>query len=232
MMINTVNTVTSKKATRQVRSVASKWWTAIGYPRKADIEAAIRNITNNVPLNQPLTKAQEDFLVPILQHHAEWNQKRGIGIKHLEVRINVNGTGSTRGIWIVREDGSEIDISWVVALKENGETTPREDLKAAAREAIQSQMHNAHDELPCGRCPLCGEIMKRYDHLHADHIEPFEVLFNDFFGGREHQIAISNEGTSTQIVDPKILSGWRQYHAEKAKLRLVHKHCNLTRPKA
>jgi hypothetical protein len=214
------------------RAASSKIWRKLGFPRRADLEAAIRSITNNVPLNTPLSKTDEEFLISILQHHADWNEKCGVGIAHLEMRINVNGTGSTRGIWITRTDGSEIDISWVVALKKNGKTTSAEDLKAAAREAIQDQMHEAHDTLPCEFCDLCGEPMKRYDNLHADHVESFSEIFYDFFGGSEDSVKVDNAGTTTKIVDPEIAQAWRAHHAARAKLRLVHKACNLKRKKS
>jgi hypothetical protein len=230
MMMNTVSQIsTPQQKTRRLRSLSSKWWVAMGYPRKSALVDAIRNITNNAPLGVPLSKADEDFLLPILQNHADWDEKRGVGIQHIEIRLNINGTGSTRGIWIKRVDGTEIDISWVVALKEGGKTSPLEDLRTAAREAIQFQMHAAHITLPCELCDLCGEPMKRGDVLHADHIEPFDQIFKDFFGGLENDIEISNVGITTQIVDPKILEDWQKHHAERATLRLVHKQCNLKR---
>lgn len=213
------------------RAKSSKIWQTLGFQTRAKLELAIRSITNHAPLGQPLSKDQEEFLISVLKHHHEWEEKQGCGIAHLEIRINTNGTGSTRGIWIVRVDGSEIDISWRVPLAPNGQTTHLQDLKTAAREAIQDQMHAAHKSLPRDVCGLCGEAIKRDDDVHADHVKPFSAIFDDFFGGSEHRVAVSNEGITTKIVDPELNQAWRDHHADQADLRLVHKICNLKRKK-
>ena len=214
------------------RAPSSGVWKELGYPTKTALEQAVRSIVNSATLKQALPKEQRDFLISLLKHHHEWDIKKGSGISHLEIRINVNATGSTRGIWIVRTDGSEIDISWRVPLSPAGKTTHLENLNAAAREAIQDQMHEAHETLPCECCDLCGQPMKRFDKLHADHSHPsFKDIFEDFFGGSEHTINVSNVGITTHIVDPEIRQAWQNHHAASAKLRLVHKKCNLKRSK-
>jgi hypothetical protein len=215
----------------RTRAKSSKVWRDLGFPTRTALEIAIRAITNPAPLGHPLPQDQQDFLVSVLKYHYQWEEKQGSGIDHLEIRINTNGTGNTRGIWIVRSDGSEEDISWRVPLSPDGRTTHLQDLKTAAREAIQDQMHAAHDTLPCERCELCGEPMTRYKDLHADHIHPFSEIFDDFFAGSENDIEVSNAGITTKIVNTEILQAWKDHHAHRAKLRLVHKACNLRRKK-
>ncbi len=201
----------------------------MSYPTKARIKEDIRALIKRNPNNSPLSVEDEKWMLQILKHHPEFAEKVGVGIQHLEVRQNVNWSGTTRGLWIIRKDGSEIDISWVVCFN-----APRaiDNLAQAAREEIHPQIHAHHEHGPCDRCPLCLEPMERRNGVHVDHEEPFAALLDRFLQQQSltvEQVAIRDLGTTAKFEDRALARAWQEFHQSTAKLRITHKRCNLAR---
>lgn len=97
--------------------------------------------------------------------------------------MNEGTFGSTRGLYIRRVDGSEVDISWVVALKPGGKSSHKESACAAARREILDQTLAARKEQEGGNCSLCG--LPLIDKTHVDHMHPntFDAIFASFLVG-------------------------------------------------
>jgi len=135
----------------------------------------------------------------------------------------------------VRVDGTEIDISWVVALMPDGRPKPKHDVSAAARYEIHPQIHGHHDQGPCQSCPLCGLPMQRRVNVHVDHAVPFDGLLDDFLENRGldyADIAIRDLGLDSEFADRALAQTWQAHHQAKAQLRLTHAACNLARKAA
>lgn len=173
------------------------------------------------------TVAPDDlpFVISVLMKHYEWTEKIGCGIASIEVRNN----GGTRGFWIVRTDGSAIDISWVVAI--NGKPSAKADAVTAARKAIASQIA-AVPTATGAACSICGRVLTATDTVHVDHEIPFDTLFSQWLathGLSYADVQSIDTGTRRVMSDPGQVVSWMNWHALHAKLRVVHSTCNLSR---
>jgi isopentenyldiphosphate isomerase len=215
---------------------AIKWWKdELGMATKAKVEDHIRTIVDKYPNGAAINHSDQNFLDSVLRHHYQYTAKIGCGIRHLEVRSNPSWNGATRGLWIVRTDGSEIDISWVVALKPDGRPDVKEDVSKAARYEVYRQIHHHHEHGECDLCPICSLPMERGVNVHVDHAEPFSILLDKFLkakGLSYDQIAIEDLGLNSQFSDRELGQEWHDHHAQHATLRLTHAVCNLARKAA
>jgi len=209
------------------------WWKALGFNRKSDIEKKIRSIVNTVPLHTPLNDDNTLFLINVLRHHHQFDQKMGgeINMKQLEIRINQDdGYAPTRGIWIVKKDNTSVGISWPTALEPGGGSSKKKDVCQAARYEISDQILDFRVQ-PSFLCELCNEsITAGIDVVHVDHIKPFDELFKLFM----KTLSITYDDIDTEnrlFIDRKLASQWSYFHKEQATLRIVHKTCNLKRSK-
>lgn len=224
------------RANRRVTSPAEKWWKTEGvcgtpFGTKESLVEAIRGIINTQDLGAPLGLGSQEFLVDVLRHHHDWVGKRGAGLKHLEVRMNPGTFGSTRGLWIKRIDGTEVDISWVVALKPGGQSSHKENVVAAARREIWDQVNAARDAQEGKCCPLCGEPLLVKTHVDHAHPWTFDALLTEFlrtYGHSWESIGVEDCGLYGIFDDRGLAADWHHFHAQLADLRLIHAHENLS----
>lgn len=214
---------------------ATPWWREeLSLKTKADVERKIRHIVSQYPDNTPLRDPDAAFCIKVLQHHHQYALKAGNGIAHMEVRTNQLRTGATRGFWLVRADGSAVDISWVVALQPEGRPTPKSDVMSAARYEVAPQISSARTEIACCVCPLCGADMDRDADLHVDHVIHFDDLLAAWLTKNSllyATIAVEDTGIGGRFADRSLAANWRKWHQENAVLRLTHASCNLSRKK-
>lgn len=213
-----------------------KWWASTGvlgriFKTKGALVDAIRSINNSAALNQPMRQEDQEFLLDVLRHHHDWHAKSGAGVQHLEVRMNEGTFGSTRGLYIRRVDGSEVDISWVVALKPGGKSSHKESACAAARREILDQTLAARKEQEGGNCSLCG--LPLLDKTHVDHMHPntFDSIFSDFLlseGIAYQDVDVADMGIYAVFADKELSKRWQEFHRDRAVLRLIHAHENLS----
>lgn len=215
---------------------ATPWWREeLGMHTKAEVETHIRGIVAATPLATPLDPDEQAWLTRVLCHHYQYEVKTGCGLRHIEVRMNTSWSGPTRGLWFVRTDGSEIDISWVVALMPGGRPAIKHDVSAAARQEVASQIHAHHREGECGCCPLCGVEMRRGLFVHVDHEVPFTDLLDTFLRDRSldyGDVEIEDLGLTSRFRNRGLGQTWQDHHAQVARLRLTHAQCNLSRKAA
>lgn len=221
------------------KRAVNKWWRDEGvcgeiFTTKAALENRIRGIVASYPLETEMAQADADFLSEVFKRHYGWELKRGCGVKSYFTRTVYAWSGTTTGICIRRTDGSEIDISWVVALMPGG--APSAVLKAAtaARYEVVEQRNTASSSVPYGApCPICGEPL--HANRHVDHRPPktFKALFEEWLAveGLAHDdLATEEVGVAdAQFVDRQLGARWAGYHQQHAVLRVIHKHENLAR---
>jgi hypothetical protein len=216
---------------------AIKWWQPeLGMATKAMVEDRIRTIVAKYQKgNAPIDPIDQQWLDIVLRHHYQYAAKVGCGIQHLEVRTNPSWNGATRGLWIVRTDGTAVDISWVVALKPEGRPEVKEDVSKAARYEVYRQIHHHHEHGECDLCPLCKLPMERGVNVHVDHAQPFSALLDNFIKAKGlvyDEIVIQDLGLDSQFADRELGQEWHDHHADHATLRLTHAQCNLARKAA
>lgn len=146
------------------------------------------------------------LLTEIFPRHEDWSRKRGDGVSHIEVRRH--GEFNALGFFLVRSDGSAVDISYKVALEGRGSVLTR--FAAAARSEIQPQVARWR-----ATHPAPGEGM------HCDHAVPFAELLRRWLERVDLQpedISVSSQlvGHVDLFLDRAAATSWQRYHARHA----------------
>lgn len=196
------------------------------FPTKKALVEAMRSIINPAVLNTSLSESDTKFVIAVLSHHPEWVEKSGCGVLAVEVRMNIGEHFANRGLWMVLLDGSEIDISWPVAI--DAVPLSRERLlRDAGRHAISDQIRAARD-VGSTMCAICGGNLDR-SSAHVDHEPPF--TFESIFSGwldAHPDVELDDTGLHPRFSYPVVAADWQAHHALFASLRLVHAKCNLS----
>ena len=210
-----------------------KWWKSeLGIAQKSDVEGRIHAIVKSNVDRVALNAMDQHWMEQVLKHHYQYKAKIGCGLKHFEIRTNYGDFKPTRGFWIVRTDGTSIDISWPTAMQPHGRPSPQNDVSYSARFEIKNQIDAHHKGGICNLCPLCDREMERGVNLHVDHAVPFKQLLADFLHSKSltyEQVAIEDLGLSSRFADHGLGAEWQTYHQSHASLRLTHGKCNLSR---
>jgi hypothetical protein len=137
------------------------------------------------------------------------------------------------GFWIVRTDGSETDFSFKSCFYD---ASHEAKVQGAMRYAILDQKLAARD-LAFGRqetliCPVTGEPIRASD-CHMDHDSPTFLEIADAFaeqaGGYDTVAKTSDDGDiGRRFTDPAVAARWEKFHRERARLRPVSQHANLS----
>ena len=163
-------------------------------------------------------------------------------IGHFERRLNTGTGWSSPGFWVVRQDGTATDFSYIDAVK--GKPKGRsQDFYNACRHAVALDLIKAKkqafaqygDENGRVECELTG-AMVTIDHAHLDHAWPqFSHLVSGFRAARSWSreipdgiVSVPSDGqTSATFVDNVIADAFRSYHHDQALLRILSRTANL-----
>ncbi len=217
-----------------------KWWKSEGilgeiFRTQNALKIRIRSIINQAEYNAPLAEADEAFLIDVLRRHHNWEMKQGAGIVAVVVRVNPSpGFGpASRGLWLIRADSSEVDISWIFPLQRGGANSAKNDLSRAARREVSDQTCAVYNRHRGTNCPICGKVLLTG---HVDHIAPltFDRLLSDWLaveGVNVDDVNVADLGVENAFVDRELATRWSHYHLANAKLRLIHLEENLSSAK-
>jgi hypothetical protein len=204
------------------------------FKTKKALEDYIRAIVNSTPDNTPIPSPDHDFLVPFFQTlHNQWDVKKGLGVKHFEVRWVYTSQGKSRGVHIVRTDESVIDISWKRILEKPSHYA---DVLDAARLEVAAQRNDFSDAFFKGnKEPKCQvtQVPITKKESQVDHAAPLthKALVDAWLvagGIATNDIKLEDLGVESRFTDRALAEGWQQYHRENARLRVVHKIVNLS----
>jgi hypothetical protein len=187
-------------------------------------------LCDNVKITYP---EKYEILIEILKRHPEFI------LKTFDMNIIklVKDTTNKKAIKIiiVRNDMSEIDISWRTAIT-GKHNTDKQELMSAMRSCIESQINKFRKENDI-KCSICSSSIKP----HVDHVIQFNELAMNFIKlMKEKNIQIPaifgdmDDGTHRRCflpVDNNFKNDWYKYHSDNAILRILCQHCNLTRAK-
>jgi len=151
-----------------------------------------------------------DFLIELFSLHPEWGERVGCGVEYIQVRENVVCGGHTKGFWIVRKDGTSVDVSWIQCLNKKSD---EQIVKRAARHEINYQIVAFKNKY--GEC----------DGLHCDHVYPFWKIFADWRGARA--IKVRWDGLYVFFADERLSIAWQNYHEKHATLQMIPAEENL-----
>lgn len=177
------------------------------------------------------------FLAALLHSHPYGDQKIGIGIASIEVRVNPEYP-STRGFYINRYDGTGTDFSYQKCLRK---PTHRQKVLRAMRYEIAPQIitfKRAEFDRGDVFCPYTGDKVT-WDNAHVDHESPmtFEKLAESYVEliiGTFEMVSIVGDGEDNSYayrLDRQVADSWMDYHRTHAKLRILSTTANLSHAK-
>lgn len=210
-------------------------------------KAHFRSIRDRHEKNKPIENPTDhDDLCALLERYdasiMDGPSKIGSGIKYFETRENYTYGGKTVGFWVVRNDGTETDFSFITAVAGFGKKEGQQ-FYSACREAVYEEMKAAKERFfdrygDRSGCVLC-EVTNSPISIKEARLDYTELGFQDIVwkfreenGWTENVaegiITKSTDGqTATLFVDIPAMVRFRQFHRRKAKLRIVDK--KLTR---
>lgn len=178
---------------------------------------------------------------PVLEAVGE--PPKGAGqIAHFERRLNTGTGWSTSGFWIVRQDGTETDFSYIDAVK--GKPKGRsQDFYNACRQAVALDLVLAKKQAFAqygdgqGRveCELTGKMVT-IDEAHLDHAWPyFSHMVSGFRAARgwsrdipDGIVSAPADGqTTATFLDSAVTDAFRAFHHDQAVLRILCREANL-----
>lgn len=163
-------------------------------------------------------------------------------IAHFERRLNTGTGWSSSGFWVIRQDGSETDFSYIDAVK--GKPKDRsQDFYSACREAVAldliqakkkafAQYGDAHGRV---ECELSGKMVT-IDEAHLDHAWPyFSHIVSGFRAARLWSkdipdgivSALADAQTTANFLDSTVADAFRAFHHDQALLRILAREANL-----
>lgn len=208
---------------------------------QVDAKAHFRQIRDRYPENTPITDpADHDDLCALLERYdasvADGPSKLGVGIRHFETRVNFTNGGRTLGFWVVREDGSETDFSFIGAIAAAPKAEAQQ-FSDACREAVHEQIEAAKTRFyaenggTSGRipCEITGELIGIYEARLEYAFAGFQDIvwaFRDANGWNDSipNGVMSNPNdaqTTTTFVDPAAMVRFQVFHRDNAKMKLV-----------
>jgi hypothetical protein len=172
------------------------------------------------------------FLYELIKRHAYYTEKTK-NMKSIGIELCPNP--DFLRLYILNIDNTQTEISFIkcIANKQITESKYNKQLFfKALRHSIDSQIQAYKLFNFPAMCELCNDEAE-----HADHINHFEGIGNDFI--KQFSIIIPTDYIKIPITfnikfceednDIKLL--FQEYHKQVAKLRPLCKHCNLTRTK-
>ncbi len=201
------------------------------FESKAAVKRRVQPMLKRVGLLSP---EDEKFMRDLLLRHRRAESKIGVGIK--AIRTWKVPPYNTIGFYIDRVDGSGTDFSYLQCIEPD---TTADWFAAACRTAIVPQVVAAR-EVAFGNsdvtsCAVTGVRVTRRDH-HVDHAPPwtFKVIVDAFI--QEYEIDVdavpllgrTDNETVKSFAEPEASRLFAEYHQERAELRVVSKHANLS----
>ena len=200
------------------------------FPGKPSARRYVVQYLHKTPLG-PLPEDAYDWMIALLARHPNFDQKWQ-DVMHIE--IGTTERYNTRCIYLVRRDGSKVDISYTKALYNRiTRRMYKYDVKKAFRYAILSQI-NAFREaafMQLNECEMCGCEL-HHGNTSVDHDftkVKFSTLVREFcalHGHTIHSVPIRSVGIEKELEDDAFREAWVAYHADHAVLRLLCIRCN------
>lgn len=200
---------------------------------KADAAKYVQSILARYQVGQAIEGEDQEVVLDLLSRHPDAVKKIGVGVRELFVDIPEQGG---KCFWLRRSDGSKTDFSYQKCLAPK---PPHAKYMEACRNAVKDQINAKRDEVFATRdeiqCPLTGEMISR-DKAHVDHTPPneFRILAFEFarvekFDPLEVELDGCGDGESEKrFHDRELERKWREFHRERAVLRVVSVWGNLS----
>ena len=207
------------------------------FSTKRAIEEKVRGILNSGVVSD----RDCVFLMDLFQNHDEWRDKVGVGVAEIRVgdaeSVNPGGWGPSSCFWLVRVDGSRVQISYrhcLGNLGRRGWGNILSTYRTAARSAIDQQVKEfKRSSFGEGGVVVCPDTKQKVDwsDSEVDHVYPmtFDQLLFDFTRKMEVKSLRDIEIVNYKFKDSGLERHWQEYHARNADLEVVSKVTNRSR---
>ena len=183
-----------------------------------------------------LNKNDFNEILNLLETHPRVKEKIGVGIDKVRIsKVQYN----TKSFELVRKDGSTEFFSYTKRI--NSPKTNFTRFREACRQAIQNDLRNVkiayferYSKKGKVKCQETGELAK-YEELNVDHRQPntFSVIVDRFVELNKVDLErieyFQIDGGPNELKDENLKQEFREYHKDKANLRIVKKDLNLGR---
>jgi len=206
------------------------------FATKKDALNHFKTILNSYEFGQNLNKDDLKDILDLLESHPNAKEKIGVGIEYVRIaKVQYN----TKSFELVRTDGSTEFFSYTKRI--NAPKTDFTKLREACRQAIQEDLRNVKlayfdrfSKKGQVKCQESGDLAK-YEELNVDHRQPntFSVIVDRFVELNKLDLKkikyLQIDGGPNELADENLKEEFRQYHRDKANLRIVKKSLNLGR---
>ena len=213
------------------------------FKTKASLTAYCKYVLNTTTVGTFLEGEWSDVLSDVLRMHTRFTEKVGNGSFKIGVRVcPINPRN--RQFFILREDGSDTDFSYVKAISESKDKLGRlkEALRASTKDQTVAFKNNYFKENQDGKgyvvCPETSLKIKLKDR-HIDHYpKQFDEIVKEWSG--EYNVSSEDvvmhppgdNGTTWIIEDESLVESFQQYHLKNAEYRIVLNKVNQQRKKS
>ena len=211
------------------------------FKTKEKLENYIKFILRNQSVGTFLEGKYLDVMMDVLKNHENYESKAGKGSYKIGVRVcPINPRN--RQFFILREDGTDTDFSYLKAIRPNSKATK---VKKALRGLVSQQAldyktkyfeDNADSRGYCV-CPSTGLKIK-YTNSHLDHYPTqFDQIVNDWCGLQGitlesiDLLPTEDNDTFAKLVDSGLTESFYNYHLDVAEYRVVLDKVNMQRGK-
>jgi hypothetical protein len=163
-------------------------------------------------------------------------------VAHFERRLNTGTGWSSSGFWVVRQDGTATDFSYIDAVKGKPKGISQ-DFYSACRHAVSLDLILAKkqafeqygDYQERVECELTGKMVT-FEEAHLDHAWPyFSHLVSGFRAARgwsrdipDGVVSAPADGqTTATFLDAEVAEAFRAFHHDQAVMRILSREANL-----
>ncbi len=206
------------------------------YATKKEALNHYKTILNSYDFGETISSQNFSDLLDLLETHPEVTEKVGVGIESIRVaKLKYN----TKAFELVRFDGSTEYFSYTKRIN-----APKNDFtkfREACRQVIQEDLRKVkleyfekYSKKGQVKCQETGSLSK-YEELNVDHRQPntFSVIVDRFIELNNIDIQrieyIPVDGGPNELADEELKTKFKQYHKDKANLRIVKKDLNFGR---
>ncbi|WP_321997020.1 DCL family protein [Draconibacterium orientale] len=206
------------------------------FKTKKDALSFYKEILNSYDFGQILNEKDTIELFELLKTHPNFTKKIGAGFKEFRV---TKSKYNTKVFEIVRQDNSADLFSYIHRI--NSPESNFTKFGRACRKAIQEDMwqvkksyFDKYSKKGKVKCQETNELLL-WEELNVDHRQPntFSVILDRFI--ELNQIDIKEieynklSGQADELADNELANKFRDYHRQKANLRIVKKDINMGR---
>lgn len=195
-----------------------------------------KTILNSYDFGETLKTNDFYDILDLLETHPSVKEKIGVGIDKVRVaKLKYD----TRVFELLRIDGSTEYFSYTKRI--NSPKTDFTKFNKACRQIIQEDLKNVklsyfekYSKKGKVKCQETGEFLC-WEELTVDHRQPntFSVIVDRFIELKNIELKnidyLKIDGGPNELADKKLKEDFRQYHKDKANLRIVKKALNLGR---